>query len=243
MTKGSEKNVPLPQWGDLLIEMQSRLLNHLEKEITPNKRKKFEEVLESRTRYIVPVLENLYQVHNASAVARTVEGFGLQEMHVIEEDNPYTISRDVTRGANRWIDIVRWNSPGEKNLYKCLQSLRKRGYRILATSPEKEDFALDQLPLDKPMVFLFGNEEPGLTREAFDYSDGSVKIPMPGFTDSLNISVSAGIILHTATAQVRSSSVYWKLTPDDKRKVRYTWLKRRLKGFAELEREFWSQQQ
>lgn len=217
--------------------MDKNLVDYLLGFITENKRKKFDLVLSQRTRHITVVMEDIYQAHNVSAVVRSCDCFGVQDIHIIENENRYKINPDVTLGATKWVDVYRYNQK-EHNTIACINGLKKKGYKIWATSPHNEDINLEDLPWDSKVAFLFGRERDGLSQEALSLADGFVKVPMFGFTESLNISVCAAIILHHLSLKIRNSDVSWQLTEKEQMELKYQWLRKVLAKIELLEKEY-----
>lgn len=189
----------------------------------------FSKVLEQRTNYFSVATQDVYQLHNTSAVIRSCDVFGVQNIHVIEERNLKKIDREIAMGAQKWVDVNRYNSTHE-----CLKNLRGQGYQIVATSPHEGATELDDFDISKPSVFFFGTEKDGLSPEVMKQADVSLKIPMVGFTESLNISVSAAIILQALTGRLRKSDYPWQLTEAEKRALKFRWAKKSIKNADEL---------
>ena len=206
-----------------------KLNKHLGELITEDRLSLFNKVLNERTNYITVALENIYQPHNASAVLRTADCFGVQNVHVIENDNAYNINPDVALGSYKWINLVRHNKL-ENNTLSAINHLKKDGYRIVATTPHTNDVTLNDFDLNAGKVALFfGTELMGLTDTVLENADEFLKIPMYGFTESFNISVSASIILHQLTGRLRSSTIDWNLSQTHKDFTMYRWLMNSIK--------------
>jgi len=191
------------------------LLDHLQGMITEERWNKFHDVIDNRTNYLAVVLEDIFQPHNASAVIRTCELTGIQNLHIVENTNPYEINPDIVVGSNKWINIHRHNNL-DYNTLTCFKKLRKKGYRIVATSPHENDCLLEDLPLDQKTALVFGNEGAGLSKEAMENADAFVKIPIYGFTESYNISVSVALCLYHLIGRLKDSSIDWQLTQGEK---------------------------
>ncbi len=194
---------------------QSFLLGKLQEIILEERWNKFIKVIEQRTRHITVVLEDFYQPHNGSAVIRTCELKGIQDLHIIENYNPYEINPDIVVGANKWINIHRHNR-AENNTLQCYTKLRSEGYHIVATSPHKNDYLINELPIGRKTALVFGNEGHGLSRSAIDNADAFVRIPSVGFTESYNLSVSAALCLYELRARLNNSTIPWQLSQDEK---------------------------
>ncbi|TVQ08073.1 MAG: TrmH family RNA methyltransferase [Bacteroidetes bacterium] len=196
-------------------ETRSYLLSAIREMIYNERWEKFQEVVNQRTRYLTMVIEDFYQPHNGSAIIRTCELMGIQDLHVIENRNPYEINKDIVVGSDKWIDIYRYNS-AEKNTIDCFKKLRKKGYRIVATSPHKDDCMLKDLPLDKKTALVFGNEGHGLSSDALNNADAYVRIPSVGFTESYNVSVSAALCLYEIREKLHQDNRPWQLSDEEK---------------------------
>lgn len=220
--------------------MKSELIHFLQQFTSENRLEVFNKVIANRTRYITVVLEDIYQSHNASAVLRTSDCFGIQDIHVIENKNKYDINPDVVLGSSKWLNIIRYNK-NENNTLEAIKKLRKDGYRIIATSPHKEDVDFENFNVSSgKMALFFGTELTGLSDLMNENADEYLKIPMFGFTESLNISVSAAIILQYFTSKLRKSEVNWQLTEREQEDLRLDWLKKTIKSSSMLIRDFLS---
>lgn len=198
-----------------------QLLEQLYDMITPSKVEMFERIAPLKMNYLTIVLENIYQEHNASAVLRSCESFGIQSLHVIEKDFNYKVQRDIARGAGRWVNM--YNYADTTPTQTCLTELKKRGYEIIATTPHENDCTIETLPIDKPIALVFGTEGEGISKKVIDLADGFVKIPMHGFTESLNISVSAAVSMYTLRSRIEQSNVDWKMDPEELTKLKIQW--------------------
>ena len=206
--------------------------------VTEHRRQRIEQVLSQRTRYLTIALEDIYQPHNASAVLRSCECFGVQDVHIVENKNTYEVNRDVTQGASKWLTLIRYNKKGGDNTRICIEALRSRGYRIVAATPHQDDCLLDELPVEDRMAVVFGTEELGLTEYVLEQADEYVKVPMYGFTKSFNISVSAALVLREFTRRMRASDAAWELTQEEKLDLRLSWYRKVVRGSDLLERKF-----
>jgi tRNA (guanosine-2'-O-)-methyltransferase len=224
--------------------MHEALIEHLSQFVTDRRVKLFDKILDLRTRYITIVLEDIYQAHNASAVLRSCECFGIQDVHLIENHFEYRISPDVALGSDKWLTLHRYNNPNVKNTETAVETLRSKGYRIVATTPHKNDCSLEDFDLNKgKTALLFGAELNGLSPRAMDMADEYVKIPMAGFTESLNISVTAALFIHHLTGRLRKdSAVNWNLTPEEKQEIKLIWLRNTIKKSGLIEKKFFESQ-
>ena len=214
------------------------LLDHLGSFVSENRRAKIDEVLECRTRFLTLALEDVYQSHNASAVLRSCECFGLQDVHVVEKRNPFTINQDVAIGASQWLDIKTYAGSDGRVIQTLYDNLHKEGYRIVATTPGKGSVALEELSVESPLAVIMGTEEEGLSPKALETADERLRIPMFGFTRSFNISVSAALIIRELTMRIRSSAVRWQLSEAEKQSLKLRWYRQIVRGAAELEKRY-----
>ena len=216
---------------------ENTLLNFLLEYITPERKEKFEKVLDKRTRHITLILEDIFQAQNASAVLRSCDLTGIQDVHIVENQYTYDINPDVVVGSTKWLNLYKYNQ-NSFNTLDAYDSLREKGYRIIATSPHESGYTPDDLPLDKPIALVFGTEKTGLSEEALSNADGFIRIPMVGFTESYNISVSAALLLYSLTNRLRQSEVNWQLKPQERDELMLQWCKNTIKRVGMLEKEF-----
>ncbi len=196
----------------------------------------FNQVILNRTRYLSLVLEDIYQPHNASAVLRSCDCFGVQDVHIIENRNVYEVNPDVALGSTKWLSMKRYNRL-ENNTAECLQQLKSQGYRIVATTPRIEAPLLEDFDLKKGKIALmFGTEQEGLSPEALQLAHEQVRIPMYGFTESFNISVSAALCLFHFTAEVRKQGLSWQLTDEEVIDIQLDWFRNTIKDCELLEK-------
>ena len=202
----------------------TKLLEHLLDIINDDRCDLLQKVVDQRTRFLTVVLENIYQPQNASAVMRTAECMGIQDLHVIENDNEYRINPDVVQGASKWITLKRYNEKDNDNTERCLQQLKKDGYKIVAMTLNDNSIPLEALPLTDKMALCFGEEDRGLSDTAHEMADYYVNIPMVGFTQSFNLSVSAAVALSYLSHALKNYSVNWQLSEDEKIELMIDWL-------------------
>jgi tRNA (guanosine-2'-O-)-methyltransferase len=196
----------------------------------------FDRIAAERTNFLTVSLENVYQEHNASAVLRSCDCFGIQQLHVIEKDNQYKVQRDIALGAGRWVDMFNYDQGGNPTM-DCINNLRLKGYRIVATSPHANEKTINDIDISQPMALIFGTERRGISDEVKAAADEFVSIPMYGFTESFNISVSVAITLNVLRQRLEKSSVDWKLPQEEQISLKLKWCRKILRGGQELEDE------
>ncbi len=233
-------------------ELRRALLEFMAQFITENKRRRIDEVLRWRTRYVTILLEDIYQSQNASATLRTCDALGVQDVYIAENWNLYKVNPDVALGAQKWIDLHRFRAPLPEEEIEArhelpaehpataaaMRRLREKGYLLVATSPHGEAWGLRDLPLDRPVAFLFGNEREGLSEYALTHADAALKLPMYGFVESYNISVSVAITLSHVVERLHEAPVPWQMSEDEREALRLRWYRRIVGNAAALEREF-----
>ena len=209
------------------------LLTYLEDFISENRKERFLEVLAKRTKHFTIAVEDVFQMHNTSAVMRSCEVFGIQELNVVEQKYGKTIEKQIAMGAQKWVDIIEHSSS-----QVCIDNLRQKGYQIIATTPHNDSCTIENFDISKPSALFFGTEIDGLSDEVMQQADGYLKIPMVGFTESLNISVSAAIIIQDITNRLRNSDINWQLTEEEILEKRLDWTRKTIKDIKNVESRF-----
>lgn len=211
-------------------------LEFLENILTDNRKERFLNVLKNRTNHFTIAVEDIFQMHNTSAVMRSCEVFGIQELNVIEQRYGKSIDKEIAMGAQKWVDINAFDS-----ISGCVDSLKAKGYQIIATSPHENDCLMDDFDISKPSALFFGTERDGLSEEILQKADGFLKIPMVGFTESLNISVSAAIIIQNLMHRLRNSDINWQLSEEEIFKKRLQWARSSIKDIKRIEARYYKE--
>ncbi len=188
--------------------------------VQPRRLARIDEVLADRTRRITMLFVDTHHPHNASAAIRTCECFGIQDVHVVEETTTFRPSRDVVRGAGRWISMHR-----HATYAGAVDDLHRAGYRVVAASVSPDSRPLEALEVTAPLAIALGSEERGFTADELVCVDGEVHVPMVGFTESLNVSVTAALLLRELTGKLRARDG-WRLSVDERDELRLRWLTR-----------------
>lgn len=205
--------------------------------MTAHKKKLIDEVLEHRTKHVTFVLEDIYHTQNASAVIRTCDCFGIQDLHVIEDKHEFDVNPRVVRGSSKWVSLFKYQDQ-KNNTETCFKALRKKGYKILATSPEKDCLSIHDIDMTEPVAIVFGTEITGISDYVREQADGLVTIPMYGFTESLNISVSAAICANVIMEKLFRTSLDWRLTDEEKDEIKLEWYRAIVHRSDILEKQF-----
>lgn len=211
-----------------------KYLNYLEEMLTESRKMRFQNVLANRTNHFTIVVEDVFQMHNTSAVMRSCEVFGIQELNIIEQRFGKSIDKEIAMGAQKWVDITTFET-----VSASIKTLRDKGYQIIATTPHNNTSMLSDFDISKPSAIYFGTEKEGLSQEVIDQADGYIKIPMVGFTESLNISVSAAIIIQDITTRLRQSEIKWKLSEEEILFKRLAWAKNSIKDITRIEARYY----
>ena len=207
------------QYETLAMKQKKALYEQFATFFSENKRALFDRLAPLRTRHICVVLEDIYQSHNASAVLRSCDCFGVQDVHVVEKTNPFNPAGDVAVGSSKWVDYYRYTSTAD-----AYKALREQGYRIVATLPHERDTLIGDLDISQKTALVFGTELTGLSAEAVEMADGYVKIPMYGFTESFNISVCAALSLFSLTERMRAAEgLRWQLGEEELVDLKLHW--------------------
>jgi len=219
--------------------IDEKLQTYLETFVTDKRKAIFTRVLAERTRHFTVVLEDIYQPHNSSAVIRSCDIFGVQDVHVIQNKYSSSVSRHVAKGSQKWLDIKKYNQSAT-NTQDCLDDLRNDGYQIIATTPHNESCFLHEFDITKKSAFVFGVEKDGVSEYTMNQADGFLKIPMVGFTESLNISVAAAIILQDITTKLRASNIHWQLSDQEKKLLFSEWIQKSIKSIEKISERYHS---
>ncbi|MBU0506797.1 MAG: RNA methyltransferase [bacterium] len=217
--------------------MNTELIQYLKDFITPRRYELINQVLSKRTRHIAVVLENLYQSHNASAVVRSCDCFGVQDIHVIEKENEFAFNKEIALGASRWTTLHVYKAQ-EKPLEEVLLSLKNKGYSLVATSLRDDTIPINELPIDQKIALCFGTEIEGLSDEFYEQVDYRVKIPMHGFTQSFNVSVSVALCLYELIEKLHHSGINWHLSEQEQEELRLEWMTKSAQNGEKLVERF-----
>ncbi len=212
---------------------KEKLITYLEGFLTEERKEVFKKVLEDRTRHFTVILEDLYLKHNTSAITRSCDVFGIQDMHIIENNYKTYVSNPVGKGSQKWMTFHRYNSE-DHNTQACIDTVKSKGYQIIATTPHDSSNFITDFDVTKKSAFVFGVEKDGVSDMMLEQADGYLKVPMYGFTESLNVSVAAAIILQEVSTKVRKTDIAWQLTEEEKEDVYLQWLKKSIKNIQKI---------
>ncbi len=221
------------------ISSKERLLiQHFAQYVSDHKKEFISNVLSQRTRHVTVVLEDIHQSQNTSAVVRTCECMGLQDIHIIENVNTYQTNTRVLKGSDKWMNLIRYRAKGANNTATCFRQLREQGYKVYAADPAEDGVSIHDVDiLPAKVAVMFGNELHGVSDYARAHCDKKVRIPMYGFTESLNISVSVAICLNTLISMLHQ---HWRygLSEEEKEELTLYWYRKVVRKSDVIEREF-----
>lgn len=208
--------------------VEQELITLLEEYVTDHKVQLIDDVLNQRTRHLTVMLEDLYHAHNISAVIRTCDCFGIQDLYIAQKLHDYEVNPNIVRGASKWVNLEKYVR-SEDSPARCIKDLKKKGYRIVGTTPDHNSASVHELDISQKTALIFGTELRGLSNHAKEEADELIHIPMYGFTESFNISVSAALILNELVARLKGSDVHWQLSDKEKRELKLAWYQRIVK--------------
>ena len=215
--------------------MDLQLYKYLESLLTERRKNLFQDILAQRTRHFTVVTEDVYQLHNTSAVMRSCDIFGIQDLHVVEELVSKRIDKEIAMGSQKWVSLYRYDTIAD-----CISKLKNEGYQIIATTPHDNATLLHDFDVTKKSAFFFGKENDGLSDSVMNHSDGLLKIPMYGFTESLNISVAAAIILQHVVSKLRETKIDWQLSEEERLDLGMQWMCKTIKSVDEIIERYYS---
>ncbi|MEM1349069.1 MAG: RNA methyltransferase [Myxococcota bacterium] len=192
------------------------VLEALGETLSSERRQAIDQVVEGRTFEVTVVCEDLYDLGNVAAVMRSAEALGFASMHVIKRQERFKTSARITTGVDKWLDLRTWDDTA-----RCVEELKARGYRVVATHLGERARPLDEFDFTQPTAVVFGNEHAGVTDELIELADATCVIPMAGFAQSLNISVAAALLCyHVVKDRERRQGHHGDLNDEEKRILR-----------------------
>tara|TARA_B110000879_G_C11136420_1_gene498340 strand:+ start:678 stop:1361 length:684 start_codon:yes stop_codon:yes gene_type:complete len=211
--------------------------NHIAPMLSDRRKDLFDDVLKQRTRHFTVILEDLFQKHNTSAIVRSCDIFGVQDVHIIENKYNSYMSNQVGKGSQKWIDFHRYNE-NQINTQDCIDAIKKEGYQLIATTPHNESCLVQDFDITKKAAFVFGVEKEGVSNTMMEQADGFLKIPMVGFTESLNVSVAAAITLQSVTDKLRHSNLQWQLSEEEQFFKKIEWMEKTIKSITKIKERY-----
>ncbi|MCD7962490.1 MAG: RNA methyltransferase [Rikenellaceae bacterium] len=215
----------------------TRKIEYLSSFMTEERFEVLKNILNERTNYITVGLESIFHPQNASAVIRSCEAFGIQNIHATETLTKFSPNVNIVRGTDKWIDIHRYR--GDDATTELVSKLKGEGYRIVSTSPHIDDKTPEDFDVTAgKFALFFGTEHAGISKELREQSDEFIKIPMYGFVESLNISVCAAILLYNLSRRVRQEVSDWGLDENIKPELLSRWMMYSVKDSENIMKRF-----
>ncbi len=208
--------------------MSQALYDVLREHLTPRKQELFEKIVLQRTRHIALVLEDTYQTHNSSAIARSMESWGIQDLYTIENTHSFHLHRRIARGAYDWLTVHRYHE-STNNSMQCIHDLKAKGYKIIATALHQQAVPMEELNIEQKTAIVMGTELTGVSAEILELADEKVVVPMVGFTESLNVSVAASVIIQHLSHRLRKSNINWQLSAEEMLELKIDWARKSIK--------------
>ncbi|MDC9721860.1 MAG: RNA methyltransferase [Urechidicola sp.] len=222
------------------IKLDQAYSDHISQFLSDKRKDTFDRILEQRTKHFTVILEDLYQKHNTSAIVRSCDIFGVQDVHIIENKYKSYMSNQVGKGSQKWLDFHRYREK-QINTQDCIDSIKAQGYQLIATTPHNDSCLLQDFDITKKSAFVFGVEKAGVSDMMFEQADGFLKIPMVGFTESLNVSVAAAIVLQSVSTRLRDSEIKWQLTDEEKFLKKIEWMEKTIKSIKKIQERYFEE--
>ncbi|PCI09843.1 MAG: rRNA methyltransferase [Flavobacteriaceae bacterium] len=222
------------------IKLDQAYSDHISQFLTDKRKDTFDRILAQRSRHFTVILEDLYQKHNTSAIVRSCDIFGVQDVHIIENKYKSYMSNQVGKGSQKWLDFHRYRKK-QINTQDCIDSIKSQGYQLIATTPHNDSCLLQDFDISKKSAFVFGVEKAGVSDMMFEQADGFLKIPMVGFTESLNVSVAAAIVLQSVSTRLRDSDIQWQMTEEEKFLKKIEWMEKTIKSIKKIKERYFEE--
>jgi len=203
---------------------EAKIIEKLKEYILPERAERIHNTVIHRTNFIHLALEDTFRERNSGALFRTCDCFGIQSASVIENKYDHKVTKIISRGAEKWIDITRYDRDVENSTISCINRLKSLGYQVVATTPHNADVELQDFKITQKTALFFGTELEGLSEDALELADVKMSIPIYGFTESYNISVAAALILQHFITQLQKSEIEWKLSTSERYALEIKWL-------------------
>ena len=206
--------------NNLTVEQCRKQIEYLAEFMLPERLATLRRAIDSRTKYMTLLAENMFHPQNASALVRHCEAFGVQSMHTVQTLCKFNPNVDIVRGTDKWIDIYHHRSTAE-----ALAHLKSEGYRIVATTPHKQSCTPESFDVTKgKFAIVMGTEKTGISEEVMAAADEFLRIPMCGMVESLNVSACAAIIVYMLSERMRHEVEDWKMTEEEQIRTLHHWL-------------------
>lgn len=227
----------MKQEGKEIGKLNDALIEHLSSLLNPNRKETLDKAISLRTKHICLVLENIRHTQNSSAIIRTAEIMGVQDVHVVRQNYQNDLRRDITKGAEKWMEVRLYDGE-ERNIELCFNYLKKKKYKIAVTCLDDDSKSIEEIPLIEPLAIVMGEEVSGVSDFAKANADYKIKLPMYGLTESFNIAIAGSLVMHQILTRLRSTDVNYLLNPQQKTELTLDWYKKAIRGGHEIASRF-----
>jgi tRNA (guanosine-2'-O-)-methyltransferase len=217
------KKIAMSDWKTLDIDSKRSFYKTLSEALTDNKRALFKEKVGYRTRHFSLALEDMMKSQNASALMRTADAFGVHRIDVYDKQERFNVSSGISKGVEKWLDVNFFNTYNEGHTEVWGEKLKSTGRKLYVTALDPSAKPLHEIDASIPATILFGNEQEGASSEIQSMADELIYIPMKGFVESFNVSVSCGIVLHHLTLGMQQAGIPRGLSEEDELDTLINW--------------------
>ncbi|MEC8458852.1 MAG: RNA methyltransferase [Bacteroidota bacterium] len=210
-------------WKSATLREKQKLYSQLLNELSLNKRQLFDTKIKTRTRHFSLAIEDMMKTQNASALLRTADAFGIQRIDIYDKNERFNVSTGISKGVEKWLDSNFFNSYNDGGIAEWVSRLKATGRKLYVTALDKNAVPLSQIDPTVSATICFGNEQEGASSEILSLADKTIYIPMKGFVESFNVSVSCGIVLHHLTLGMEEAGIPWGLDEEDALNTKINW--------------------
>ena len=210
-------------WKLATLKEKQKLYSQMLEELSPNKRQLFDTKIKTRTRHFSLALEDMMKSQNASALMRTADAFGIHRIDIYDKNERFNVSAGISKGVEKWLDSNFFNSYDDGGVAEWVSRLKATGRKLYVTTLDKNAVPLSQIDPTVPATICFGNEQEGASAELISLADKTMYIPMKGFVESFNVSVSCGIVLHHLTLGMEEAGISRGLDEEDALNTKINW--------------------
>src|SRR6056300_1910238 len=210
-------------WKNWDMEAKRAFYAKLSLELTDHKRQLFQDKVAQRTRHFSLALEDMMKSQNASALMRTADAFGIHRVDVYDKNERFNVSSGISKGVEKWLDASFFNTYNEGNQENWVRQLKSTGRKLYVTAVDPRARPIESIDASVSATICFGNEQEGATSLLQSMADELIYIPMQGFVESFNVSVSCGIVLHHLSHRMELSGIERGLEEEDELNTLIEW--------------------
>jgi tRNA (guanosine-2'-O-)-methyltransferase len=210
-------------WKLMSLKEKQAFYAKISMELSDHKRQLFERKIQHRTRHFSLALEDMMKTQNASALMRTADAFGVQRVDIYDKNERFNVSSGISKGVEKWLDTSFFNTYNEGGVAEWAELLKSSGRKLYVTALNASAKPLHDIDATIPATICFGNEQEGASEELLKHADEVIYIPMKGFVESFNVSVSCGIVLHHLTHKMEEAGIARGLSQEDEITTKIDW--------------------